>query len=209
MSGPAPAGPGRIQEVAAVILAGGRSSRMGRDKALIELAGAPLVVHSIRAAAEVFERVFISGPEDLARFGCPVLADQYQGLGPLSGVFSGLKGSGSPWVFTLPCDSPFVPPAFLRGMASLINDHDVIVPRVGGFYEPTHSIYSRRCLGPVEALLGSGEGKILRLYDSVRVEVVGDDLVDSWDPEGLAFFNVNTGEDLVRARSIFSSRLGR
>jgi molybdopterin-guanine dinucleotide biosynthesis protein A len=97
-----------------------------------------------------------------------------------------------------------VPEPFLRGMAALADDSaDVVVPRPGTFLEPLHALYARTCLSPCEALISSGERQIIRLYDLVRVRVAGPELLAEWDPEGLAFFNLNTPQDLARAEHLF------
>jgi molybdenum cofactor guanylyltransferase len=191
----------KLTEVAAVILAGGKGRRMGLAKATIKLGGRPLVEHVALLAKRVFERVYVSGPSELEFLGLPVVPDQEPGQGPLAGVLSGLKAAGTPWVFVLPCDSPFIPEAFLWGMASLVNDHEVVVARSGGFYEPLHALYSRRLLPAMEQLISSGERKITSLYERARVKEATPDKLREWDPEAMAFFNINTPEELVRAEA--------
>jgi len=110
-------------------------------------------------------------------------------------------------VFVLPCDSPFVSEAFLRGMVSLMNDHDeVIVPRDGELYEPIHALYSRSLIPLMERIIDSGERKITLLYEEARVKEVGPELIREWDPERMTFFNVNTPEDLARAEEFLKDR---
>lgn len=192
----------KIAEVSALILAGGRSRRMGRDKALIELGGMTLLERTARQAAGVFEQVWISGTADLARLGFPVIPDREPGLGPIGGIITGLESIETPWLFALPCDSPFLSGAFLRGLAALTADCEVVIPRRNQFYEPLHALYARACLPALRELVAQGERQIIKLYPMVRVKEVGEDLLNQWDPEGLAFFNVNTPEDLKQAEEI-------
>lgn len=189
----------KIENISALILAGGKGSRIGREKAMLELAGRPLVEHAIKSAANVFEKVYLSGPPELESMGLPVVPDRHQGVGPLAGILSGLEAVTTPWLFALPCDSPFIPEAFFRGMAALISDHEVVVPMNQGFYEPTHALYSKVLVPLMEKLIDSGERKIKLLYAAARVREAGDELIRQWDPDGMAFFNINTAEDLARA----------
>ncbi|HUT52880.1 MAG TPA: molybdenum cofactor guanylyltransferase [bacterium] len=194
----------KIVGVAAVIMAGGRGRRMGREKCLIEFGGKTLLAWMVEGAQRVFERVIISGPAGLARPGVPAFPDERPGAGPLAGIMAGLKAAGTPWIMALPCDSPFVPELFLRGMASLASGHDVVVPRRGEWFEPLHALYSVRCLPYVERLIGQGERRIITLYDLVKTREVGPELVSRWDPHDLAFFNINTPADLARAQAILA-----
>lgn len=188
--------------MAALILAGGRGRRMGREKATTPLGDRTLLEHTAERARAVFGEVLVSGPPSLQRFGYPVVPDPAAGVGPLAGILAGLRAAAAPWVFVLPCDSPFVPEAFLRGMAAAIGDtDDAVVPRVGEFWEPLHALYARACAEPVASLIAAGERQIIRLYDRVRVKVVGPELLSRWDPEGLAFFNINTAADLECAQA--------
>jgi molybdopterin-guanine dinucleotide biosynthesis protein A len=197
---------GKIREVAAVIMAGGRGRRMGRDKCLIELGGKALVRRAAETAAKVFERVIISGPSSLNATGLIAAPDERQGAGPLAGILAGLKATGAPWIMTIPCDSPFVPEAFLIGMVSLRGEYDVVVPRQGEFHEPLHALYSCRCIPGIEGLIAQGEKRIIALYGLVKTREVGPETYGNWDPQGLAFFNINTPADLSRAEDYLASQ---
>jgi len=195
---------GGFEHVAAAVLAGGRSTRMGADKASIELCGRTLLERAVEAAGRVFDTVLISGPARYSLPGVPAVPDTEEGSGPIVGILSVLRVAPRPWVFVLPCDSPFVPPEFMRGMASLADDTDVVVPLPSEFHEPLHALYSKRCTAPLESLLAEGKRRIIDLYPRVRTCEVGVDKIRRWDPEGLAFFNLNTPEDLERAGKILA-----
>jgi len=194
----------KIDDVAAVVLAGGKGERLGRDKAVVPLGGKPLIEHVTAAAAKVFETVLIAGPARLAFTGYPAAPDETTGVGPLSGILAGLRATDAPWIFTLPCDSPFVSEAFLRGMAALPRNADVIVPRPSVHYEPLHALYSQSCRPHVERMIAAGERKILKLYDLVQVIEVPPEVTDGWDPDGMVFFNVNTQENFEAAQQRFT-----
>ena len=193
--------PGKIFEVAAVIMAGGKGRRMGREKGLIELSGRSLVQRAAANAARVFAEVIISGPASLSAAGFPAVPDEQPDAGPLAGILAGLKAARAAWIMALPCDSPFVPETFLRGLAELRADNDVVVPRDGDLFEPLHALYSTRCIAPIERLIQKGERKIIALYDMVKVLEIGPETYRPWDPDKLAFFNINTPDDLNRAKT--------
>ncbi len=194
----------RINRATALILAGGKSSRLSRDKAMIELGGMPLVVRAAKTAGRVFENVLVSGPKDLSSTGLLVVEDEYRGMGPMAGMLSGLKKAKTPWIFVMPCDSPFIPESFFRGMAAMAHDCEVVVPTHGGLYEPLHAMYAKGCAPVMEELLRSGEGQIIKVYPRVRTREVDTELVQRWDPSGMAFMNINTTEDLDKARRIIA-----
>lgn len=195
----------KITLVSALILAGGKSRRMGRQKGSLPLGGLSLLERALAKADRVFAQVYLSGPPELGRLGRPVISDEIPELGPIGGILTGLQKITTPWLFALPCDSPFVPEQFLRGMASLINDHDVVVPRWEGYYEPLQALYSKRCLPALSELVAAGERKIVTLYPWVRVKEAPEELLREWDPQGLAFLNINTPEDLARAEEYLAN----
>ncbi len=202
MAMPEMKGPRKISDLTCIIMAGGKSSRMGSDKALLKLGGMTLIERSARQAAKVFERVVISGPPSLGWTGFRAIPDDRPPEGPLMGLLSVMRTIDSPWFFTLPCDSPFVPEAFLRGMAGLREGVDAVVPMIEDYYEPLHALYSRSLREEAERFVAEGERQILRLFERARTRVVGPELLFEWDPRSLAFFNVNYPGDLIEAEEI-------
>ena len=133
----------------AVILAGGKSSRMGCDKAFIELEGQTLLARQIqlvRAAGAV--EVFISGQPGVnySEFGCPVLTDRFHDAGPLAGIHSALAAADSPLMLVLAVDLPGMPADFLRKLAAGCRENTGVVPRVAGNLEPLAAIYPKAAL---------------------------------------------------------------
>jgi len=199
---------GSALTVAALVLAGGRGRRLGQRKASVVLGGRTLLERAVARAQEVCDEVLISGPAELALPGVPAVADDQDGVGPLAGVLAGLTAARAAAVIVIPCDSPFVPVAFLRGLSGLADSADVIVPLTNGFWEPLHGIYSKACAEPIRRLIDEGERRIRMLYDEVRVLAVGPEIYAKWDPEGLAFFNINTPEELLRAEELVARGAG-
>lgn len=134
--------------LSAVILAGGRSSRMGRDKAWIERAGQPLVVRARDAVREAgADECFISGQHgtDYSRLGCPVLLDLEPGLGPLGGIERALAACGSPLLLVVAVDLAGMTAVFLRRLVDRCRAYTGVVPQLGGALEPLAAIYPKCC----------------------------------------------------------------
>jgi molybdopterin-guanine dinucleotide biosynthesis protein A len=201
-----------------LILAGGKSRRMGRDKTWLELGGAPLIAHVIRRLLPIASEVVVSadspGPvEQLERsLSIPLLAvrDQYPDAGPLAGLHAGLSAIRSAWAFTVAADMPFVNVDLVRRMLDLSTNHDAVVPRITPpkstqpELEPLHALYNITCLPAIEDSLRVGDRRMVSFLPRVRVAYVGDRLVRQIDPNYLSFFNINTTEDLARAARLLA-----
>jgi molybdopterin-guanine dinucleotide biosynthesis protein A len=202
------AGPGVSPPVAGVVLAGGQSRRLGRDKAVEPFWGQPLIRRVIDRVAPVTQEIVVVVADAARGQSLPlesrhrVAVDRYPGGGSLGGIFSGLAAARHPWALVVSCDMPFLNPSLLRHMLSLRQDADAVVPVVDGRPEPTHALYFKACLPHIEARIQAGELKISGFFDQVRVRYLAEDEVRRFDPEGLSFFNVNTPEDLARALAL-------
>jgi molybdopterin-guanine dinucleotide biosynthesis protein A len=189
-----------------VILAGGQSRRMGRDKALVSLEGKPLIQWVLDALSRVCDPVLIvtNSPAPYSFLGAEMVADLFPGRGAMAGIHAGLFFCRTDRAFVVGCDMPLLNPDLVRFMARLHGPWDVTVPRIGDFLEPLHAVYSKRCLGPVERLLASGARRILDLYPLVRVRQLNEEEVRRVDPELRSLMNVNTPEDLKLLHSLVS-----
>ncbi|HYG58621.1 MAG TPA: molybdenum cofactor guanylyltransferase [Symbiobacteriaceae bacterium] len=186
-----------------VILAGGQSSRMGVNKALLELGGEPLIQRLARHFAAWFEQTVVvtNAPELYGFLGLPMVGDRIPGLGPLGGLEAGLTASRFEHAFFCATDMPFISHALVRYLTAQAPGHDIVVPRVGGEYEPMHAIYSRSCLPVITANLEARRLKLLSFFDAVRLRVVEENEIRPFgDPDRL-FFNCNTPEDMQLARN--------
>jgi molybdopterin-guanine dinucleotide biosynthesis protein A len=140
----------------AVILAGGRSSRMGRDKAWIEWAGQPLIAHALEKVRRLgVAEVFISGRPDVdyGALGCPVLLDREPGRGPLGGIERALHECASPLLLVLAVDLPHMTAGLLARLAARCDARTGAVPKLGDKLEPLAAIYPRRCHALARAAL--------------------------------------------------------
>ena len=194
--------------VSAVVLAGGMSRRLGRDKAVEPLAGEPLIARVLSRVAQVTDETVVVVNSAARASELPLdkdviaAVDRYPGAGSLGGIFTGLEAARAGWALVVACDMPFLNVPLLRRILSLRTGHDAVVPIIEGRPEPTHAAYSRRCLPHIESRLQANDLKISRFFDEVDVEYLPQHAVDEYDPEYLSFFNVNTQQDLQRARQI-------
>ena len=196
--------------ITAVILAGGRSRRLGRDKAVEPFDGEPLIRRVIRRASEAVAAasvvVVVADAERAAALPLDdhhrTAVDIFPDCGSLGGIYTGLDAAPTDWALVAACDMPFLCGPLLSHLASLRADVDAVVPMVDGRPEPTHALYSRRCLPAIEARLQARELKISGFFEDVAVRYVPEDEVRSFDPDLLSFFNINRPEDLTRAQEL-------
>jgi molybdenum cofactor guanylyltransferase len=158
----------------AVILTGGKSSRMGRDKAFLECDGQPLLARQIALARTVgADKVFISGRAgaDYSAFDCRVLEDRFAEAGPLAGIERALSESSSPLILVLAVDMPNMTAAFLRRLANECTETTGIVSRIEGRIEPLASIYPKASTGLIaEFLRSSATSRSARSFANRCVE---------------------------------------
>ncbi len=187
-----------------IVLAGGQSRRMGRNKALMELQGQPLIGRVLEQLAQLCDELIISANEvDVyAGLSAQVVTDLLIGRGPLSGIHAGLTAMRNQRAIVVACDMPFLNLPLLRYLASAAPDCDVVVPRLGDDYEPLHAVYSAVCAEAIERLVAAGPRRVVHLYDSVRVHVVKEDTLRSFDPHLRSLVNVNTPEEWARIQQI-------
>lgn len=185
--------------ITGVILVGGKSRRMGRDKAFLDVAGKPLVERVLAVFTEIFARVVLVGDraERFADYGFPVLPDIYPGSS-LGGLYTGLWHAETEYVFVSACDLPFPSAEVLRYLCSLKNGYDAVVPTSANGYEPLFALYSKGCLGPIRELLESGDCCAYAYYPRIRVRYVPLEELAHIDEDGKAFVNVNTPEEFAR-----------
>ena len=187
-----------------LVLCGGRSERMGRDKALLPWGGGDLLDHAIaRLAAAVRDVAILCGPS--ARYagrGLPLVPDLGVDEGPIAGLAAGLAHAAGRPVLLLAVDLPLVPVALLRALAEALPGHDAVVPVSPRGREPLCAAYGPACLAPIEARRAVGDRRMTAFWPDVRVrEWTGPEVARFGDPEAL-FLNLNTDADLTRARVI-------
>jgi len=184
------------------ILAGGASARMGRNKALLEFRGKPLIRHQIDVLAPLFEEVIVGAndPEPYLPFNVRVVPDLLSERCALTGIHALLTGAVRPRVFVVACDMPFLNPALIEQLFA-IAEADVVVPESDRGLEPLHAFYGSSCVQAIEASAARGEWKVSGFYASLRVEKIRVHDAD-WRVDGRSpFTNANTPEEWRTAGS--------
>jgi molybdopterin-guanine dinucleotide biosynthesis protein MobB len=192
-----------LAPVSLALLVGGRSRRMGHDKARADFAGATLVEWLLGRVAPVFPSVFVVA-KDVARYrdlGVPVVADARAVESPTVGVYTALAASPSPRTLCLGCDIPFVTTALLVELAKRPASYDAVVPRDDSGLQPLCAVYSRRTLDTLEQMLDADERRLNLIFERVHTDYVNVADGRFGDPREL-FFNVNTPSDLEVARRL-------
>jgi molybdopterin-guanine dinucleotide biosynthesis protein A len=186
------------------VLAGGKSRRFGRNKAVEIFEGERLIERQVRTLRSVFPEVMIvaNTPELYLDLNVTTVADVVPGRGPLGGIYTGLLFAQGDSIFVTACDMPFLQLAVIRRMVDLFPGHDVVVPRLGEYLEPLHGIYSPRCLPHIKRMLDREELQVIRFFPSLKVAHLDEEEILRLDPAGLSFFNINTPEDMAKAVEI-------
>jgi molybdenum cofactor guanylyltransferase len=209
------------EDAVGFVLAGGRSSRMGADKALVRLAGQPLVAHSLRILREAALTVSIAGGKPGLAAYAPLVEDRQHGLGPLSGICNALASTTAHWAVFTSVDLPLLPGSLVAWLLhhARIAGSAVTVPSVNGFAQTFPAVVARRALPVLERELAAGRGGCFAAFDAaassmgeavtvIEVEM----LVQSGQathpldlPAARWFLNVNTEQDLRRAENQFKA----
>jgi molybdopterin-guanine dinucleotide biosynthesis protein A len=194
-----------IEDAACVILAGGESRRMGRNKAQAELVGRTLVERVALTVSPLFEERMLSlNPEgyQISVDGFTVLADTLPGRGPALGVCSALERSKEDWVFVVGCDHPFLSATVVKYLSELRDGHDAVVPVVKGKTQTICAFYKKSCLAPLKQRVERGERGLMRFLkesDGLKVRYVDEASLLQADRELVSFIDVDTEEDLKKA----------
>ena len=185
----------------AVILAGGRSSRMGRPKALLPFDGEPLIVHLVRRLQPLFERiVVVAAPgQDLPALPVTTVHDEVAHQGPVGGIYYGLRAVDDAFAFVTSCDSAFLNTSLVTHLVSQMDGVDVVVPRWEGRHQPLVAVYRTSLISRLEQQLANGELRPVSLFERVRTRYVDEAEVRRFDPAGDSFFNMNRPEDYTEA----------
>jgi len=191
--------------ISGILLAGGKNSRMGTNKAFLEIDGIRLIDRTLDIYRQLFSDIIIVTNDPLAYLEFPdasVVTDIYKGKGPLGGIYTGLFYARNNYAFACPCDMPFLRTDFIDYLIERMGKHDIIVPELPEGYQPLHAIYSRNCLPNIKRLLMLDKLKITGFYRDMRVLSIGEEKVKPFNPDGRLFRNLNTPEDLSEAKSL-------
>ena len=186
------------------IQAGGKSSRMGMDKGLINFCGKSMLQNVLDRLSPLAKDKFIITEKinDYRKFGLPIFQDIYVNYGAIAGLHTGLKNAKNEIVYMVACDMPFVDENLFVYMRKIleVSEVDVVIPLTEHGYEPMHAVYRKKtCLPAVENAIQNQKKRLISWFDQVRVIAVGEKIIRSFDPELNAFLNINTPEELITA----------
>jgi molybdopterin-guanine dinucleotide biosynthesis protein A len=193
-------------EYAIVIQAGGKSTRMGQDKALMSFQNVTMVEYILQQVQPLGKRIILisNRPEEYSGFGFPVFSDIYPDIGALSGLYTAIYHSPADYCLLLACDMPFINLSLIEHLLSLAPDFDAVIPRIHPkeFAEPFRAVYNKSCLPSIEAAILSDQKRVKSFFDQVNIRFVDEPELRKFDSELFTFFNVNTPEDLIEAEKI-------
>ena len=199
--------------VTGVILAGGKSRRMGENKALMRLGDNSLIGHVIHRMCLVTDELLLitNSPAEYAHLDVPMHGDILPGAGALGGIYTGLRHASHNIVLCVACDSPFVEPKLLTYLVSVLGEYDAVMPYTHREIHASHNTqitlqtlcaaYSKRCLPIIESMLRDSELRVHALQGRAHIKRVSPEVWQAFDPEGMSFFNINTPEDFESADS--------
>lgn len=198
-----------IPELTGVVLAGGRSSRFGANKALADWKGEPLVRAVVNSQLSVLPKVVVvtKSPSELAFLEngrVRVIEDACADGHPMGGLFTALKGLETGHAFVAACDMPFVRPELIRALWQSRADYDAVIPVWRQKRQPLCGVYARACVGMVRASIEADALGISRLFDDLRTRFMLEAEVACVDPQGLSFMDIDTREDYERAMALGS-----
>ena len=190
-----------IADCTAVILAGGKSQRMGRDKASLVLGEQTLLQHVAAILQTMFPRVLVSVRQPRPDIALPQICDAYAEAGPLAGLYSALTHAETPWIFAVATDMPFIQPALIDYLATQRDGYQAVVPRVHGHPQPLAAFYAKSCMTPYRALLeGDGKRSLRTALGQLKVRYIDESDLLAADPGLRSFFDLDTLQDVAKAR---------
>ncbi|WP_455376868.1 molybdenum cofactor guanylyltransferase [Petrachloros mirabilis] len=194
-----------IFDVTGLLLAGGKSRRMGTDKRFLHVGDRTLFERTLHALRIVFPEVVVVIAQDSEPLDAPVpvLRDVIPNCGTLGGLFTGLKLAKTPYVFVVACDMPFLEPRVIEAFIERRGDADVLMAKAHGL-QPMHAVYGKRCLPVMEDMLKTRELRIQHIIQSplLKIRLLEEQDLQQIDPSGKSFVNVNTPSDLEVARTL-------
>lgn len=184
----------------AIILAGGKSSRMGFDKQFLEFGGKRLLDIIIEQIKEEFEEIIIitNKPEEYRGYPYRIKTDAIESIGPLAGIYTGLKAARSKYSFLIACDMPYINMDYIGYMKGIIEGYgvEVCISEKGGHIEPFHGFYSRDIVEELEKYIEEGKRNIRGLISRLDSHYVEEAVAREYSPDLKIFRNLNTQEDL-------------
>ncbi len=195
-----------ITDVTGVLLAGGKSKRMGEDKRFMLVGEQPLFERSCAVLCQLFEQVCVVIAQDSPSLQAevPVIRDLIPDCGSLGGLYTGLRLAKTRHIFLAACDMPFLNQDVIRYIVSLKDQADIVISRWATRLQPTHAVYGRDCLPVIEEMMTVHNRKIQSMigHPALRVRLITESEIRQIDHDGRSMVNINTPSDLEHARSV-------
>jgi molybdenum cofactor guanylyltransferase len=198
-------------KVAGFILAGGRSSRMGREKALLDIGGRPLILRTAALVGSVAgSATVVGGTPAIRALGLRTVADDWPGAGPLGGIATALRASNAEWSLVVACDLPYLTEAWLEYLVSraLESDADAVIAMNEGGAEPLCAAYRGTAAPLIRSAVALGNRKVRGMLENLRGEVIEPAEWKRFDSDGYLFKNMNSPEDYEEARARLGTGAG-
>ncbi|MFA5374492.1 MAG: molybdenum cofactor guanylyltransferase [Dehalococcoidia bacterium] len=188
----------------AIVLAGGKSSRLGRDKALEKIGGRYLIERVIGSLSQLGDDIIVvtAAPNQLSDLNVEKVIDTYPRTGAKVGLCTGINASLSFYSLVVACDMPFLNIDLLRYLLDSASGFDAVIPRIGDKIEPLHAVYSKNCIPVLEEQIRKDKLKISDLFSEINVRYVEAAEIERYDQRHLSLFNINSEADLKRAKAI-------
>lgn len=196
-----------MRDLTGIILAGGKSLRMGQDKRFLEVGGQTLLDRAVAVVESLFPEILVVVAEptlQLSHLSHRVVTDLIPGCATLGGVYTGLSYASSSRVFATACDMPFLNRTVIEHLATADPAADVVIVRLANGLQPLHAIYSKRCLPVLEQMARAGNLKLQEICnaEALSVRVIPEEELRPLDPHLLSFLNLNSPADLELARKL-------
>ncbi len=188
-----------ITDCTAIIMAGGDSKRMGRDKANVTLGEKTLLQTVAATMQQLFSHVIVSVRHPRAGINLPQVCDEQPDGGPLAGLVASMGQITTSWAFMVACDMPFVVPEVVDLLAGYRNRHQAVVPVVHGHPQPLAAFYAVSCLAPLRASLAAQQKGLCGVLKQLDVRYVGETEMRVTDPHLRSFFDLDTPQDVAAA----------
>ncbi len=187
-----------IDGITGIILAGGKSSRFGSNKAFAQFNGMPLIERVTGVLGRIFRNLMIitNSPLEYSYLKLPLYQDIIKNLGPVGGIYTGLDALDDDWAFFCACDMPFINEGLVRYIAGIKEGFDAVVPKVDWKIEPLHALYSKRCLPAMKELIIIKECQTIKAFKNINVRFVEEAEIKKFDPGIKSFLNVNKPDEL-------------
>lgn len=190
-----------------IILSGGKSLRMGKNKAFIEIEGLPMIERILNLFKKIFNEILVI-TNDKNQFvhldNVKIFNDLIPYKGALGGLYTGLFYSSYEYSFCVGCDMPFLNESLIKFLIKKINGEDIIVPKTEKGLEPLHAIYSKRCLSIIKSMIDSGKSRIIDIYPLLKIKIIEEREFIDLDPGKKSFLNINTPEELEQIKRMNS-----